>query len=322
MGYDNVPMASKNKAQARSQKGQQVPELTEDQARAHLEKLRWPNGPGCVHCGSVNVTRLNGKAARPGVLQCNDCREQFTVTVGTVLEDSHIPLAKWVKGFHLMCSSKKGISALQLQRNLGLGSYRTAWHMAHRIRYAMKCETAPVLTGKVEVDETYVGGKPRKYSGMKLKHGRGTTKAPVVALVSRDGQSRVHAVNSVDGRTLRSVIRNNVDRKNATLLTDEFVAYRKAGTHFAGGHHTVCHSWGEYARGDIHTNTVESWFALLKRGVVGTFHAVSESHLQRYCDEFAFRWNGRTLTDSERRDAAIVQMEGKRLMYRKPSEAA
>ncbi len=168
-----------NKAASKTQKGQHVPELTEDQARAHFEKLRWPHGPACVHCGSIKVTRLEGRIGpAAGVLQCNDCREQFTVTVGTVLEDSHIPLAKWVKGFHYMAASKKGISALQLQRNLGLGSYRTAWHMAHRIRYAMKAELAPKLDGDVQVDETYVGGKPRFEHGKKnITRGRGTKKA-------------------------------------------------------------------------------------------------------------------------------------------------
>src|SRR5205823_4480740 len=143
------------------QKGQQFPEFTEDEARAYIEKLRWPNGAACVHCGCDQVYRLGGASTRPGLWKCRACKGQFTVTVGTVLEDSHIPLPKWVKAFHLMASSKKGISALQLQRNLGLGSYKSAWHMAHRIRWAMTNPEQGLLKGTVEVDETYVGGKPR-----------------------------------------------------------------------------------------------------------------------------------------------------------------
>jgi transposase-like protein len=257
-----MPSKQKSIHAARSQKGQQVPDLTEDQARAHLEKLRWPHGPACVHCGSVKVTRLQGKAARPGVIQCNDCREQFTVTVGTVLEDSHIPLAKWVKGFHLMASSKKGMSALQLQRNLGLGSYRTAWHMAHRIRYAMKCDlAAPQLTGTVEVDETYVGGKPRP-GGVKRKKGRGTSKTPVMALVSRDGDVRTRVVETLDGATLRAALTDYI-HPSATVCTDELPGYRKIAETFDGGHLSVSHRQGEYARGAAHINTAESYFALL-----------------------------------------------------------
>lgn len=312
-------MATKG-AQQRTQKNQQVMDFTEEQARAHIEAIRWPNGPGCVHCGSVNVYRMEGKTTRPGLLACRDCRQHFTVTVGTVMEDSHLPLSTWVRAFHLMATSKKGMSALQLQRNLGLGSYRTAWHLAHRIREAMKCEpVAGLLNGKIEVDETYVGGKPRKGTG-KHKPGRGTSKVPVVALVERDGRCRAHVVANVTGRTLRAAIRKNVDRSKSTLFTDEFTGYKKAGMMFAGGHKKVCHGLGEYANGDAHTNTVESWNALLKRGIVGAFHHVSEEHLQRYVNEFVFRWDGRKMSDAERRDLAIEGAEGKRLMYKQPVE--
>ena len=298
-----------------------VSALTEDQARETLERILWPNGPVCPHCGAVeNVTRLQGKAHRPGVFQCNNCHGQFTVTVGTIFEDSHIPLRKWLMAFALLCSAKKGISALQLQRELDIGSYRTAWHLAHRIRHAMSQEPlASLLRGTVEVDETYVGGKPRPEPGQprNAKRGRGTKNTPVVALVERDGRVHAHKIDRVDGAILKGAIRENVDRK-AWIMTDELSVYRGIGTEFAGGHETLNHSAGEYARGDTYTNTAESFFALLKRGVIGSFHHVSKQHLNCYCDEFSFRWDHRRVTDSERTQTAIEQTRGKRLSYRQP----
>jgi len=298
----------------------QVSALSEDEARETLERILWPNGPACPHCGAVeNLTRLQGKAHRTGVFQCNNCHDQFTVTVNTIFEDSHIPLRKWLMAFALLCSAKKGISALQLQRELKLGSYRTAWHMAHRIRHAMSKEPlAGLLRGTVEVDETYVGGKPRPQAGApKAKRGRGTKKTPIVALVERGGKVRARKVERVDGATLKAAIRENVDR-SATIMTDEWPAYRAIGTEFAGGHKAVNHGQGEYARGDAHVNTAESYFALLKRGVMGSFHHISKQHLDRYCDEFSFRWDHRKTTDSERTIEAIKGAEGKRLSYRDP----
>jgi transposase-like protein len=290
-----------------------VSSFTEDQARDYFESIRWPKGPDCAHCGSPRVTRLHGKSTRPGLLKCNDCRKPFTVTVGTILEDSHIPLRKWVIGFHMMCSSKKGYSAKQLQRNLGIASYKSAWHMAHRIRYAMSTgPLAELLAGTVEVDETYVGGKPRRGDGKFHKRGRGTNKTPVVALVQRHGSVRTRVVNSVDATTLKAALQDNVSR-DASILTDELQAYRRATKGSKGGHLTVNHSMGEYSRGGVNTNTAESFFALLKRGVYGTFHSVSKQHLRRYCDEFSFRWNSRDVTDGERTDTAIRGGEGKRL---------
>jgi transposase-like protein len=313
-------MANITKANA-SQKGQEVPNFTEDQARAYFEKQRWGDMPCCVHCGCVNVTRLNGKAARPGTIQCNECREQFTVTVGTIMEDSHLALATWAKAFHLMASSKKGFSALQLQRNCGIGSYRTAWFLAHRIREAMRYEpVAGMLKGQVQVDETYVGGKPRRGTG-DHKRGRGTSKAPVVALVETDGKVHSRHVERISSKNLRAAIVETCDPKTK-LVTDEFPAYRRATVGF-GGHSKVNHSRGQYVnRKGLHTNTAESFFALLKRGVHGTFHHVSKKHLPRYCAEFDFRWNGREVTDSERRDTAVKGSDGKRLMYHQPINAA
>jgi len=189
---------------------------------------------------------------RPGLYQCNACGgSQFTVTVNTIFEDSHIPLRKWLMAFALLCSAKKGISALQLQRELEFGSYRTAWHMAHRIRHAMSREPlAGLLKGTVEVDETYVGGKPRPEAGQPktAKRGRGTKKTPVVALVERGGRVRARKIERVDGATLKGAIRENVDRK-ARIMTDEWAAYRGIGTEFEGGHEVINHSAGEYARG-------------------------------------------------------------------------
>lgn len=292
----------------------QILRMTEEEARAFLEELRWPNGSACPHCGNEGDNyRLSGKSHRPGVHKCKACRKQFTVTTNTIMHRSHIPLTKWVAAFYMMVSSKKGISAHQIHRTLDI-TYKTAWFLCHRIRHAMKTEEyASALMGTVEVDETYVGGKPRR-GGEKSKRGRGTMKIPVVALIQRDGEARTMVVDRVDGKSLKGAIRKNVDRK-ARIVTDEFTAYKGIGKEFEGGHHTVNHGRGEYSRGDIYTNTAESYFALLKRGVVGTFHHVSKEHLDRYCDEFSFRWNYRKVTDFERLHAALRLVQGRRLIY-------
>jgi transposase-like protein len=307
------------KITGKSQKGQQIPEMSENQAREHIEKLLWPDGqPVCRHCGSTNAYRMQGATCRPGLCRCRDCQKQFTVTVGTIFEDTHLPLAMWVKAFHLMASSKKGMSALQLQRNLGIGSYKSAWFMAHRIRHTMKCDPmAGALRGEVQVDETYVGGKPRPHSGQPRTTGRGTRKQPVVVLVETNGNAHAKPVQRVTARHLKRAIRETVD-PSATIVSDEFGAYRGIGEEFDGGHKTVNHSAGEYIRDGFHTNTAESFFALLKRGHYGVYHQMSKKHLHRYCDEFSFRWNGRKMEDAERRTLAIQQVEGKRLMYKTP----
>jgi transposase-like protein len=253
-----------------------VSKLTEEEARATFERIRWPNGPICPHCGSATAAKLHGKAHRIGLYKCNGCEAQFTATINTILEDSHLPIRTWLMAFALLCSAKKSVSALQLQRQLGLRSYRTAWHMAHRIRHAMSQEPLAGLLGyaggTVEVDETYVGGKPRQRHGQpKPKKGRGTKKVAVVALVERGGHARAHKIERVDAKTLGKAINENVDRRS-TLMTDRFGSYAEAGSKFFGGHHTVDHGKGEYVRGDASTNEVESYFALLKRGVIGSFH--------------------------------------------------
>jgi transposase-like protein len=295
-----------------------VGRLTEPEALAILEGIRWPEGIKCPHCGSSNVARIQGKAdsVREGLNRCHDCKGHFTVMVGTVMEDSHLAYRQWVQAFYSMCAHKKGVSALQLQRNLGLGSYRSAWYLAHRIRLAMMQDPlASKLQGVVEVDETYVGGKPRKGDGKEHKRGRGTKKVPVMVLVERDGKSVSHPVKRVNAQTLKAVIRENVD-KSSTIMTDEWKAYTGIGKHFYGGHGVINHGIGQYVNGPINTNTAESYFALLKRGVNGTFHHVSEKHLGRYCDEFSFRWNYRKTNDGERATEAIKGMSGKRLLYK------
>jgi transposase-like protein len=297
-----------------------VSKLTEEEARETFERIRWPNGPVCPHCGSVESTKLQGKVHRPGLYWCQGCQGQFTATVNTILEDSHLPIRTWLMAFTILASAKKGVSALQLQRQLDLGSYRTAWHMCHRIRHAMSMEPLAGLLGHgggtVEVDETYVGGKPRKGTGTH-KRGRGTKKTPVVALVERSGRVRARPVKRIDGATLKDAIRQNV-HQSARIMTDELSSYGGIGAEFAGGHETVNHSKGEYVRGDASTNEVEAYFSLLKRGIMGSFHHVSDKHLHRYCDEFSFRWDHRQTTDADRTAEAIKGAEGKRLMYRQP----
>ena len=287
----------------------QISKLTEKEAREYLEGIRWPDGVICPHCGNCEKNyALKGKATRQGLYKCSACRKQFSVTVGTVMHRSHLTCRQWVTAFHLMCSSKKGVSALQLQRELGMGSYESAWFLSHRIRAAM--EEMNMLTGTVEVDETYVGGKPKR--GKPL--GRGTKKTPVVALISRDGESQSLPVENVQKITLHSIIVNRV-QPDARIMTDEWQPYKGIGTQFEGGHHTVTHGKGEYSRGDVHVNHAEAYFSLLKRGVHGTFHHVSKKHLGRYCAEFSFRWNRRKINDGLRTRSVIAQSDAKRLTY-------
>jgi len=306
----------------------------EDAAREHLEALHWPEGPFCPHCGSTDAKRLppqRGRktkahpegAIRKGVVQCNDCRQQYTVTVGTVFESSKVPLNKWLLVNHLLCSSKKGMSAHQIARMIGV-SYKTAWFMMHRIREAMKdTDTTPMGGyGKtVEADETYVGGKTKNRNAKqqrrfekRVSHVEG--KQPVMALVERGGKVRSFHVAKVTGETLRSVLVTNADR-GSWLMTDDHNGYKAVGKEYVG-HGVVKHSLGEYGRlGVFHTNTIEGFFSLLKRGIVGVYHHVSEAHLHRYTAEFDFRYNTRKLDDFERADENLLGSVGKRLTYRR-----
>jgi transposase-like protein len=293
----------------------------EDAARAHLESLRWPNGWICPHCGATgricritSQTGEKGKGARPGLLFCGDCRKQFSVTVGTVFEDSKVPLHKWVLATHLLCSSKKGISSHQLHRILGV-SYKTAWFMTHRIREAMKPDNPEMLGGNspVEADETFVGRKP----GRKKHKGTGHKNA-VLSLVERGGQVRSFHVPSVNAETLRPYLKRNIT-PNAHLMTDDAGQYFLLGPEFAK-HDVVVHSQGEYVRDNVYTNTAEGFFSILKRGIYGVYQHVSALHLHRYTTEFDFRYNHRAklgFDDTQREAQALKGIVGKRLTYRR-----
>ena len=286
-----------------------------DNAREYLERLRWPHGTVCPHCGVIGTAyALNGATTRPGLWKCKDCRKQFSVTVGTVFERSKVPLNKWLLAVHLICASKKAVSSHQIHRMLGL-TYKTAWFVTHRIREAMKPGNTGLMGtggGIVEADETFWGNKGKNNGKPGFHH-----KMKVVSLVERGGEKRSFVVGGVNAKALREVLDNNVD-KSAHLRTDEHRGYVMVGREFAS-HRVTRHTLGEYALpGGIHSNTVESSFSLLKRGLIGTFHHVGEQHLQRYCTEFDFRWNTRTkmgFTDAERADELLRGIGGKRLMY-------
>lgn len=287
-----------------------------DKAREYLEQLRWADGVVCPHCGVIGGHyKLEGKSTRPGVYKCSACSDQFTVTVGTVFERSKIKLHIWLQAVHLMSASKKGISAKQIERMLGV-SYKTAWFMCHRIREAMTVSpTADKMGGPdtiVEADETYWGNlyKARAGAGHKMK---------VVSLVEREsGQKRSFHVANVTSDTVEAVLKSQVHAETH-LMTDESYVYKRVGKHFSA-HSTVNHGKKEYARGNVTSNTVEASFAIFKRGLNGTFHSVSERHLQRYATEFDFKWNYRSangFNDVERADAALKSIGGKRLTYRR-----
>jgi transposase-like protein len=291
---------------------------TDESARRYLAEIRWPNGVVCAHCKNADHKRIweikENRAAkiRAGLYHCAECKKQFTVTVGTIFEDSHIPLRKWLVAWYLLCSSKKGISSLQIQRMLGLGSYRTALFMMHRIRYALAHPAfTKQLSGVVEMDETYIGGKDRG-SGRRGPHG--PNKTCVVSLVERGGKGRSMVMNRVTSENLNKAIREHVE-VGSIVCTDDFRAYLRMPKIYT--HKSVKHSAGEYVRKEkdfnVYTANVESKFSLLKRGLIGTFHQVSKKHLPLYLAEFDHRFNHRKNTDGERTIAALKCAEGKRL---------
>ncbi len=301
---------------------------TEESARDYFENLRWPNGSVCPHCGNADsdriykVTANAGKKIRAGLFKCAECTDQFTVTVGTVMEDSHIPLNKWLIAFYIMCASKTQVSALQLQRQLELGSYRSAWFLCHRIRFAlMDVIPTDMLTGTVEADETYIGGKKRGRG-----HGYVGNKTAVVSLVERGGRVRSHVVGKVTGKEITKILKSHV-AADARLNTDESRLYKKVGRSFAS-HDVVNHSKEEYARQDRHTgrlattNAAEGFFGNSKRALDGTHHHISKKHTNLYFAELDYKYNTRTNTDGERTVLGIKQMAGKRLMLRRPSTKA
>jgi transposase-like protein len=301
----------------------------EEAARARFEAIRWPDGkPVCPHCGVVGqATLVKGKSHRPGMYQCNACREPFTVTVGSVMEASHIPLHKWAAAFHLMASSKKGVSAHQLMRQLGLGSYRSAWFLAYRVREAMADRDPEPLGGKgktVEVDETYIGKPEQTFvSGKGWQGQRGTaTKQKVLTMVERGGRAVSIKVDDLTVPTLKNVLGAHIVL-DSTLNTDEAQFYKKPGKAF-GAHEAVNHGDGEYVRGATTTNTVEGFFGVFKRGMKGVYQHCGEQHLQSYLHEFDFRYSNRSalgVNDTERTHRAIKGAAGKRLTYQRPRQA-
>lgn len=299
-------------------------------AREWLEKQRWPDGPVCSHCGTINHSYKN--KAKPGYFRCaeKECRKDFTVTTGTLMERSHIALNKWLMAFYLMSSSKKGISAHQLHRALNV-DYKSAWFLCHRIREAMREGVGPKNpmggSGKIiEADETYFGSKDVIRKRTKRGKSSHSSKRSVLGLVERGGKVRMFHVERADAESVREIIVRNVSRES-DLHTDESRLYTRLGTEFAS-HDTVIHSGGEYVRYTdkkvIHTNTIENVFSVFKRGMKGTYQHCGEGHLHRYLAEFDFRYNRRSalgVTDTDRASDLVKGTSGKRLLYRRPDDS-
>lgn len=314
-----------------------VARYSEDQAREWFEKKRWPHGAICPHCGSLSVTKLKAQSARPGLYQCRDCKKQFTVTVGTPLHRTQIPLHKWCYAIHVWAASKNNISSVELARTIEI-TQKSAWFMLQRIRLMASKEVTEKLKGTVEADEVYTGDvlKHEKTG----KRGRGTAKKAVLVMVERSkrvkpmpftpksvnvGTGRVVAkpIRRSDAATIRGNLLTFVER-TAAIQTDNFKAYNGLGKYFSGGHSSVRHSYIDkhgkrrrefVSKSGAHNNTAESFNARLRRGIRGTYHHVSKKHLKRYVDEMVFRWNTRMLNDNERAEEAVKDMNGKRLKY-------
>lgn len=258
------------------------------QCRAYLEELRWPNGPVCPECAGTEIARVGG---RDEVLRCQSCEHQFTVTVGTIFHDSHLPLTKWFLAAYLICESKKGISALQIQRILGIGGYKTAWYLCHRIREAMARANGKEskLTGTVEIDDTWIGGENK---GRGSDHGR-DNKTVVVGITERGGRLRLVVVPNLESATIAKAVRRYVSKDLEMIVSDEYSAYLPAiGPKYGWKYRRIKHA-ETYVMGDIHTNSIENRFSLLKRGIIGSWHKVSVKHLQRYLEEVSFRFGQR-----------------------------
>ena len=310
----------------------------EEAAREWCEAKRWPGGVSCVHCGSLRAARMGknpgpkGQSGRKGLFHCPDCRGQFTVRTSHVMESSHISMAKWCLAFHLMASSKKGVSAKQIERTLHV-AYNSAWFMMHRIREAMNDANPAPLGGEgkvVEADEAYQGKRevhvpsPNRRGTPYIKKGKAASKRAIVALVERGGEARAKAMTGqrVTAENVREFLVTHASRQSR-LHTDESPLYPGVGEEFAK-HETVKHAAGEYVRGDVTTNTVEGFFGVFKRGFRGIYQHCGEQHFQRYLDEFTFRYNTRAalgIHDAERAEIAMVQGEGKRLTWRRINEA-
>jgi len=302
-----------------------------DKARAYLESIRWPDGPVCPEGCAAEVYRFEAKTRRKAkngelvaqpvrhLLKCAQCKRQFSATVGTIFEDSKIPLNKWLAAIYLMCASKKGVSAHQIHRMLG-ATYKSAWFMCHRVRHAMK-DKGGLLRGIIEADETYVGGKPR--GSQKARAGRTMSerireawdkKVPVLGILEREGRVRTVVMKPVTKRGAQATLLENIDLQDSRLMTDQSSLYFGIAEHLP--HFTVQHD-REYVTGDgiIHTQGIEGFWSLLKRGLNGTFHHVKPSYLPMYCDEFAFRYNERKVTDGERFASALQGVNGRLTWY-------
>jgi transposase-like protein len=289
----------------------------EDAAFAFVEARVWPEGPTCPHCGGVErISKMQGASTRKGLYKCYQCRKPFTVRMGTIFESSHVPLNIWLQAMYLVAGSKKGISSNQLHRTLGV-TLKTAWFMSHRIREAMRSGNLLPMGGEgqtVEADETYIGRK----QGVATPQGGFRHKLCVVSLVNRDtGEARSIFTDKTAWSAIANIVRENVDRESR-LVTDDHVHYWKVGKEFVGGHQRVRHSIGEYGRGDVHTNTVEGFYSIFKRGMRGIYQFCAEKHLHRYLAEFDFRYSNREATgcnDADRADRLLRGIVGKRLTY-------
>jgi transposase-like protein len=291
--------------------------VLQDEAAAYawIEARIWPEGPVCPHCGGVErISKMGGKSTRIGAYKCYQCRQKFTVKIGTVFEDSHVPMRLWLQAMFLLCSSKKGISTNQLHRTLGV-TLKTAWFMSHRIRTAMQTVGLPPIGGPgsiVEVDETFIGrveGVPKQRTGSAHKN-------VVLTLVERGGSARSFHIDSTRRADVEGIMRANI-RKESRLMTDEARHYKAIGREFAS-HESVNHHEEEYGRGIVHTNTVENFYSVFKRGMKGVYQHCSEKHLHRYIGEFDFRYSNRIrlgVDDVERTERAIMGIVGKRLTY-------
>jgi transposase-like protein len=287
---------------------------TENECREFLSNIRWQDKPVCVHCGSSRKTyKMDGGK----LLKCADCRRQFSVRIGTIFEDSALPLQKWFMAIYLLMAHKKGISSIQLGKDIGV-TQKTAWFMLHRIRFAVRTKSFEnKLTGTIEADETYVGGQEKnKHLDKRTKgtQGRSTkTKNVIFGINQRDGIVAAETVERVNQKTIQSILKQQVS-PSADIMTDEFNAYNGLDKHF-NSHNRVDHSSKEYVRGNIHTQNIESFWAILKRGIFGIYHQVSKKHLDRYIDEFEFRFNSKHIKDIERFSLMLKSCNG-RLMYK------
>jgi transposase-like protein len=311
---------------AKSEIVKSLPAVCGDESKAveFFEQQRWGDKPCCPHCKSANVYKMLGRDGTRNkrfLWRCRDCAEQYTVRIGTVYEESRLPLRHWAYAFRRASTSKKGVSALEIKRQCQI-SYKSALFLMNRIRCAM--EENPTdggkFTGTIEVDETYIGGKASNMHAVKRAQvvkgtgGIASGKSAVLGMVQREGKIHRRVITDVSANTLKGAIRELVDTQ-ARVITDEHRSYIGLGKDFTGGHYVVRHGSGEYVQGDVYTNTAESSFAIIKRGLMGVYHAVSKKHLPRYLAEFDFRWNTRRLNDGERITAAIKNSEGKRLIY-------